>query len=425
MYIAHISDDQKREQSVFDHCMETAEIARKYGELCGMASLSETAGINHNPGKFSQRFNGYIYGEYSIKRGEIDHSYAGAKFVNTQLANADIRGCVQAAELIGHVIVSHHGLHDWCNIDHPDYFSERTNKDEDYEEILNEINHSFDIDKLRRLMSESADEYLSIVGTVKDMVRGLSPENRGTAIAFYMGMTERILQSILIDADRTNTAEFMSGKPIERHFNLTALWDRMDENLRKKLSEFSGRTDPISVQRRSISDRCFKYAENNVGICKLIVPTGGGKTFSSLRFAIEYCKRNKMEKIFYIAPFMSILEQNSAHIGKIVGSECFLEHYSDAMQQKYETLGDNEYHDYELRTELWDSPVIATTMVQFLDTLFLDKTASVRRMHRFSKSVIIIDEVQSIPRSCIYPFNLAMNYLSRICGAAIVLCSAT
>lgn len=425
MYTAHISDDQKREQSVFDHCMETGELARKYGELCGMASLSKECGIIHDFGKLTRRFDGYIHGDNSIKRGEIDHSYAGAKFVNTQLTNPDIKGCAQAAELIGHAIVSHHGLHDWCNIDHPDYYSERTSKDEDYEEILAEINRSFDKDKLNQLMSESADEYVRIVVKAKEMIRGLSSDNRGAAFAFYMGMTERLLQSILIDADRTNTAEFMSGKPIERHFDLAALWDKMGENLRKKLSEFSGRTDSISLQRRSISDRCFKYAENNVGICRLIVPTGGGKTLSSLRFAIEYCRRNKMEKIFYIAPFMSILEQNSAHIEKIAGSECFLEHYSDAMQQKYETLDDNEYHDYELRTELWDSPVIATTMVQFLNTLFSDKTASVRRMHRLSKSVIIIDEVQSVPRACIYPFNLAMNFLSKICGAAIILCSAT
>ncbi len=425
MYTAHISDDQKREQSVLDHCIETGELARKYGEPCGMASLSEVSGINHDYGKFTQRFNGYIHGDNSIRRGEIDHSYAGAKFVKTQLANPDIRGCVQAAELIGHAVVSHHGLHDWCNMDHPDYYTERTSKDDGYEEILAEINRTFDMDKLRRLMAESADEYVRIVGKAKEMLGGLSPGSRAPALAFYMGMTERLLQSILIDADRTNTAEFMSGKPIEKHFDLARLWDKMDENLQKKLSEFSAKTDPISLQRRSISDRCFKFAENKVGICKLIVPTGGGKTLSSLRFAIEYCKRNKMEKIFYIAPFMSILEQNSDHIREIAGDDCFLEHYSDAMQQKCETLDDNEYHDYELRTELWDSPVIATTMVQFLNTLFSDKTASVRRMHRFSKAVIIIDEVQSVPRSCIYPFNLAMNFLSKICGAAIVLCSAT
>ena len=187
MYTAHISDDKKREQSVFDHCMETAVLARKYGELCGMASISETSGITHDFGKLTRRFDGYIHGDDSIKRGEIDHSYAGAKFVNTQLANPDIKGCAQAAELIGHVIVSHHGLHDWCNIDHPDYYSERTSKNEDYNEISDEINRGFDMDKLHKLMSESADEYVRIVGKAKEMIRGLSSENRGAAFAFYMG----------------------------------------------------------------------------------------------------------------------------------------------------------------------------------------------------------------------------------------------
>ncbi|MGN0679980.1 MAG: CRISPR-associated helicase Cas3' [Oscillospiraceae bacterium] len=410
---------------MFQHCVETGEIARKHGEICGIPNLAEAAAINHDTGKFTGRFNGYIHGDNSVKRGEIDHSYAGAKFVSACLADTNIKGCVQAAELIGHAIVSHHGLHDWCNKEHLDYYSERIGKNEDYEEVLAEINRVFDMEKLLRLMAEGAGEYIGIINKVKEMTQSLSNDDRDTARAFYMGMTERLLESILIDADRTNTAEFMSGKVIERNFDLPELWEKMDKNLKNKLTEFSAKTDSISAQRRSISDRCFKYAEKRVGICKLIVPTGGGKTLSSLRFAIEYCKRNNMEKIIYIAPFMSILEQNSDHIRELAGDDCFLEHYSDAMQQKYEKLNENEYHDYELRTELWDSPVIATTMVQFLNTLFSDKTSSVRRMHRLSRAVIIIDEVQSVPRKCIYPFNLAMNFLSKICGASIVLCSAT
>lgn len=425
MFTAHISDDKKREQSVFRHCVEAGEIARKHGEICGIPNLAEAAAILHDSGKFTNRFNDYIHGDSSIKRGEIDHSYAGAKYVNTCLADANIRGCVQAAELIGHAIVSHHGLHDWCSREHLDYYSQRISKDEDYEEVLAEIERVFDMDKLRRLMSEGAGEYVSLITVVKQMTQNMSSDDRDTARAFYLGMAERLLESILIDADRTNTAEFMSGKAIEKSFDLPQLWEKMDRNLQEKLSEFSAKTDYISVRRRSISDRCYKYAEKSVGICKLVVPTGGGKTLSSLRFAIEYCRRNKMEKIIYIAPFMSILEQNSDHIREIAGDDCFLEHYSDAMQQKYEKSDDNEYHDYELRTELWESPVIATTMVQFLNTLFLDKTSSVRRMHRLSRAVIIIDEVQSVPRKCIYPFNLAMNFLTKICGASIVLCSAT
>ncbi|MDE7230061.1 MAG: CRISPR-associated helicase/endonuclease Cas3, partial [Oscillospiraceae bacterium] len=143
---------------------------------------------------------------------------------------------------------------------------------------------------------------------------------------------------------------------------------------------------------------------------------------SSLRFAVEYCKRFGKERIFYVAPFMSILEQNSDVIKEIVGEDNLLEHYSDFAQ----TIDNSEeLNEYELRTDKWDSPVISTTLVQFLNSIFSNKTASVRRFHRLANSVIIIDEVQAIPIKCVNLFNLAMNFISRICGTVVVLCTAT
>lgn len=423
MYAAHISEDKTRVQTVAEHCRETAEIARKHGRACGLEYLSVLLGITHDFGKLTGEFNSYLFGESLKSRGEIDHSFAGAKYINELFGASKNRGWAKTAEMIGHVIVSHHGLHDWCSIEHCDYFRERIGKSDNYEQIAAEINREFDVEKLKSLMPKAAEEYLAVIDKIKEMEQGAS--DKDVVRAFYLGMTERLLESILIDADRTNTAEFMANEPLEREFNLGELWDKMKLNLEEKLARFSKNSDVISRQRRDISERCLKFAENDVGICKLVVPTGGGKTLSSMRFAIDYCKQHKMEKIIYIAPFMSILEQNSDEIRSLTGDEFFLEHYSDAVQQKFEKCSDNEYHDFELRTEMWDSPVIATTMVQFLNTLFLDKTASVRRFHRLSKAVIIIDEVQSVPRDCVYPFNLAMNFLSKICGAAIVLCSAT
>ncbi len=141
-----------------------------------------------------------------------------------------------------------------------------------------------------------------------------------------------------------------------------------------------------------------------------------------MRFAIEYCRRFDMQKIFYIAPYMSILEQNSDEIRGLAGDDNFLEHHSNFIAN---IDNENELLEYELRTEKWDMPVISTTMVQFLNSLFDGKTSSVRRMHRLSRCVIIIDEVQSIPVRCINIFNLAMNFLAEICGCTIVLCSAT
>lgn len=425
LFTAHISDDKTRTQTVLEHCRETAELARKYGSVCGLSSMGALSGLTHDLGKLIDRFNSYIHGDSSIRRGEIDHSYAGAKYINSRFSIPENKGWTNTAELIGHVIVSHHGLHDWCNIEHNDYYRERIGKNEDYEQVVAEIERVFDTDEFQSLMSEAAIEYLTVIDKVKMMTQGVEANDRDIVRGFYLGMTERLLESILIDADRTNTAEFMSNEKLEMECDLNALWERMGLRLEEKLSRLSGNSDAISLQRQDISERCLKFAENDVGICRLIVPTGGGKTLSSMRFAIEYCKRNKMEKIIYVAPFMSILEQNSDEIRELAGDECFLEHYSDAIQQKYEASDDNEYHDFELRTEMWDSPVIATTMVQLLNTLFLDKTASVRKFHRLSKVVVIIDEIQSVPRNCIYPFNLAMNFLTKICGASVVLCSAT
>ena len=260
------------------------------------------------------------------------------------------------------------------------------------------------------------------VTPLRKKLREMSADSRET-FAFYLGLLERLLQSVLIDADRTNTADFMSGTRTEAEYDTETLWQRMQERMQQKLDSFSGKNDAISLQRKSISDRCAAFACNDVQICKLIVPTGGGKTLSSLRFAIEYARRHPVEKIIYIAPFMSILEQNSDVIREIAGESAFLEHHSNMLAEVSEN--DDRLHAYELRTEKWDAPVIATTMVQFLNALFSGQSGAVRRMHRLSRSVIIIDEVQSVPLKCVYMFNLAMNFLSRICGSTVVLCSAT
>lgn len=176
----------------------------------------------------------------------------------------------------------------------------------------------------------------------------------------------------------------------------------------------------------NISDRCAAFANHDVKICRLVVPTGGGKTLSALRFAIEYSQKHNVNQIFYIAPFNSILEQNSDVIREIAGEENFLEHHSNVFSRLEENENETEkLSTYQMRTERWDVPVIATTLVQFLNALFDGKSSSVRRMHHLCRAVMIIDEVQAIPAKCIHLFNLAMNFLTHICGSTVVLCSAT
>ena len=374
----------------------------------------------HDIGKLTEVFNNYIHNVGNSKRGDIDHSFAGAKFLLENFSGADKSFEQKTAALIGRVILTHHGLCDWINDYSESTYQRRTQKGKDdfYDEILSNFKGS----ELEKEVKSDFEQAVKEVRTVRKKLKEMS--DKPEAFAFYLGMLERFLLSCLIDADRIDTADFMSKTQSADEYDTQTLWQEMQIKLEEKLKEFSKRSDNISKQRQSISDRCFAYAAGEVKICRLLVPTGGGKTLSSLRFACEYAKRNQKKKIIYIAPFMSILEQNSMDIRELAG-DTLLEHHSNMLADIAKEKSDDALQEYELHTERWDSPVIATTMVQFLNSLFSGQTSSVRRMHRLSEAVIIIDEVQSVPQKCVYLFNLAMNFLSQICGSTIVLCSAT
>lgn len=417
-YKAHIRKSDGKAQTVEEHCKEVAVIAVQYVEKLGLKYLPKLQAYLHDVGKLTCDFNSYISGESKFRRGELDHCFAGARYLCELADGYNDKDIYLVSRFIARTIISHHGLHDWVNECGEDYFSYRVSKADRYDEIRQNISDVFDESELRHLLEESAKEYSEFRKRIKEISANPDPE----IFAFYLGMFERLMLSVLIDADRTNTADFMSDSKTQKEFDTAVLWENMHTRLEHKLKAFEHKTDPISVQRRSISDRCAEFAKNNVGVCRLIVPTGGGKTLSSLRFAIDYCKANNMDKIIYVAPFMSILEQNGDEIRSIAGDENFLEHHSNIIN---EITAKEELSEYELRTEKWDSPVIATTMVQFFNSLFLGKTSSVRRMHRLSRAVIIIDEVQSVPLKCVNLFNLAVNFLAKICGSTVVLCSAT
>lgn len=410
--IAHIRESDKAEQSLYEHSQNTAKLAEGFLISAGLPSVGKLVGLLHDIGKLKKEFQDYIYKIINSRRGSIDHSFAGAKYLVSLVGNDQKKKT--AAIGMAHTIISHHGIHDWLDENNNDYFGERISKDEGYKEILANLSEVIKDTDIKSLFEKAVEEWFAAVSRIK-------PHN-GTEGAFYIGMLERLIESALIDADRTDTADFMSGRETELNLAVKELWEQMDKCIDKQLAKFSERTDVISLQRRSISDRCAAFAEHRVGACRLIVPTGGGKTLSSLRFAIKQCKKFGQDHILYIAPFMSILEQNSDVISDICGKENFLEHHSNIIA---EIDDDNELKEYQLYIERWNKPVIATTMVQFLNSLFSAKTSSVRRMHILSNSVIIVDEVQSIPLRCTNMFSLAVNFLTKVCGSTVVLCSAT
>lgn len=415
---AHIRDSDGVMQSVAEHSQNVSKLCGQYLSSVGLSNVGTLIGLLHDAGKLSKTFDDYINKRNDLSRGSIDHSYAGAKYL-CELCTAYDERAKLAITSMAHTIVSHHGLHDWADENGKDYFDARTGKSENYTEIqhnLTEIISRYNVDfLLKASISEWND------AAAKAVKISEKSEQCRVELAFYIGMLERLMQSALIDADRTDTADFMSAYTVHRDLHDNQLWSIMDDRMDEKLAQFTG-TDIITKTRHEISDSCAAFSQHKVGACRLIVPTGGSKTLSSLRFAIKQCKKYNMQHIFYIAPFMSILEQNSEVLKEIAGAENFLEHHSNIVSELNDA---SELEQYQLLTENWDVSVIATTMVQFFNALFSNKTSCVRRFHRLKNSVIIIDEVQSVPIRCTDLFTLAVNFLTRICGSCVVLCSAT
>ena len=440
-YISHIREWDEKEQTVSEHCNNVAKIASEFGQAIQMSHTAWLQGILHDAGKLCEDFSKYIRGKSDAKRGEIDHSYMGAKylFALSQILCKKNAFPMDAALLIGRTILSHHGLHDWITEEGEDYFQKRISNRKHDKEVICALPEIVSNETLQKYYLESVKEYAAMQQKMeqlyKEMIakgeqekRNLSDDAKSVIPAFYHGFLERLMQSILMDADQTDAANFNDDIVYTSPKEPMGVWNNMEKQMQKKCTAFWKKTDLISRRRMNISDRCAAFANHDVKICRLVVPTGGGKTLSALRFAIEYSQKHNVNQIFYIAPFNSILEQNSDVIREIAGEENFLEHHSNVFSRLEENENENETErlsTYQMRTERWDVPVIATTLVQFLNALFDGKSSSVRRMHHLCRAVIIIDEVQAIPAKCIHLFNLAMNFLTHICGSTVVLCSAT
>ncbi len=197
-------------------------------------------------------------------------------------------------------------------------------------------------------------------------------------------------------------------------------------------SDLTDREREIMEARDRLQEECREFAKHPAGIYCLPIPTGGGKTLSSLAYALEYCKQHpETERIIYVSPYISITEQNAKVFREAIGQdEWILEHHSSVVKDMVN--GDRDYQQEDYRRNRfaqqdisWEEPFICTTFVQFMNTLFSDQSRSIRRMHRLVNSVIIIDEVQSMPVKCVHTFNQMMNFLNAVCNADIILCTAT
>lgn len=417
MFCAHINKTTYKEQSVKEHLLNVAKLSKEYASKISFEATGELVGILHDMGKGTKKFDTYI--RYCIKnpndrslKGTINHSTAGAKLIYDKYFNTSDPYRLLTAQLISLATCSHHGgLIDCLDLKGIDRFTEKmtTNHEIFYDEALNNFKDIASMSYIDKLFNESKNEIKSVLEKIKKI-------NLHTVLATTMLL--KYIFSCLIDADRYDTYTFMEDKEKITTNDKSFLWEKLQILLENKLENFS-KLNKINKLREEISISCKRFAINKTGIYRLAVPTGGGKTLSSLRYALEHAKKFDKERIFYIIPFTTIIDQNAKEIKDIIGREdIVLEHHSNIVK-------DNEDEEYKILTERWDSPIIFTTMVQFLNTLFKGGTQSVRRMHNLANSIIIFDEIQALPIKCINMFNSAINFLSNICKTTIILCTAT
>lgn len=407
-YLGHLDEKTGRAQLLRDHLTGVADLAGRFAAAFGEEEMGRLLGLYHDVGKYSREFQTYIRADEAEKkkrRGSVDHSTAGAQEIAKlrQGAAAPLAFCIAghhagipnrgeradpegAATLLGRL--KRKGL--------PDYRAYRTEN----------------------------DAPAAVPSALYAQV---------AAEAFPAMLYTRMLFSCLVDADFLDTEDFMAAGKVGREgfASLDTLLERLQKSLEEKFlkpkteKEKQKRQLPINEKRSALlaqSIAAGKEAKGN--LYRLTIPTGGGKTISSLAFALHYAAhaKRKRKRIIYVIPYTSIIEQNAAVFRELLGEENVVEHHQHV---DYDDAQDTDMNRKRLATENWDAPVIVTTNVQFFESLFSNRPSKCRKLHNLAESIVIFDEAQMIPLDYLRPSLAAIEALVRHYACTAVLCTAT
>lgn len=377
-------------QEMFPVGSKQAESALQWGRILGWW---------HDLGKFAPEWQAYLKTKADPHSdevaGRVDHSTAGAQHSR--------QGTPLLGPLLAYVIAGHHaGLDDGVNLFQPGKRFDRPVKE-------------------WREWAEKAGAPLAQELPLPPLLR---PNAGNDAMAFML----RFFFSCLVDADFLATEAFMQPqKGDQRKPWPPDIVERMALTLEDYMAKKFGPPgdDPVNLARESVRKDCFNAAAKTVGFFSLTVPTGGGKTLSSLLFALKHAIKNGLRRVILVIPFTSIIKQNAdvfrevfAPLSKELGRDVVVEHHS-----KFDPARETETN--RLATENWDAPIIVTTNVRFFESLFANRSSACRKLHRIARSVVIFDEVQALPSGLLNPIIRGLRCLVHDLGATAVLCTAT
>ena len=395
-YLAHSDKENGLKQTVLEHAIGTANCAEKFASSFTLPIYGKILGLYHDIGKFSKEFQNYLL--YGGVKGSVDHTGAGSiEIFKTGLNSKNPTFFLLAMCIAGH----HGGLPDMG--DNPKTSEKGT--------LLYRLNNSSFPDYA------VYKEYLPSIKSedVPDITKNLT-----TAFAqmFYV----RMLYSCLVDADYLDTEVFLADKTVLRSgfIDIAKMKLLVDEYT----SKFDPASSALNKMRCELLKQCKDAGSDNKQIHKnlytLTIPTGGGKTLSSLSFALNRAVLTGRQRIIYVIPYTSIIEQNAGVFKGIVGKNNVVEHHMNVVYD--DTDGSNRK---KLATENWDAPLIVTTNVQFIESIFANKPSKCRKLHNIANSIIIFDEVQMLPEDYLLPCVEVIKELTEHYNCCVVLCTAT
>jgi CRISPR-associated endonuclease/helicase Cas3 len=402
IYYAHSGRDPEKSdwQRLEDHLTRVARLAGENARYFGAEPLAELCGLLHDLGKYSEAFAKRLEG------GErVDHATAGAKVA--------VERWPHLGKLLAYAVAGHHaGLAN--GIDPGDGRATLTERLERTIPALDEV-WKAEIPLPEQLTFPS--------------FKPAGKHQQGFQVAFLV----RMLYACLVDADYLDTERFylgLEGQPQRRGEcpSLEALKETLDRYLSDLLAKHT-HCDPESVN--GLRGRILKHARSQArlvpGLFSLTVPTGGGKTLTSMAFALDHAIAHGQRRVIYVIPFTSIIEQNAGvfrDLFKALGEDIVLEHHSTFDDSGFDWQEETK-DKLRLAMENWDAPVVVTTAVQFFESLFADRSSKCRKLHNITGSVIIFDEAQMLPQKLLRPTMAAIDELARNYGCSIVLCTAT
>lgn len=383
-----------------DHLRSVSELAASRALRFGSSDWAALAGLWHDLGKYREPFQKYIRDQTGFERenahveqgaGRVTHSTAGASHAISKLGPV-------YGHIIAYLIAGHHaGL--------PDWFGGRGS--------LSFRLKDSEVEYMESLAEDISEDILE--GKTLPEVPDVAKDSN--AISLWM----RLLFSCLVDADFLDTEQYMAPEKAGKRATDLEL-GALTEVFFRRMKDFREAAEPTFLNqiRGSILDSCLSAAELEPGVFSLTVPTGGGKTLSSLAFALRHAEKHGKDRIVYAIPFTSIIEQTAKVFRDIVGEDAVLEHHSNL-----DIALSNETNRSRLASENWDAPLIVTTNVQLFESIFASRTSRCRKLHNLVNTVIVLDEAQQLPRDFHNPITQVMRQMSKYFGVTWLLCTAT